>query len=83
MVAISPSQRVGLSPAVRAILETDSPKSAFLKQFVRYKVSLLAHDPAGLDITIAPDVRCHALEVMGFPPGRDEPYSWYLRSWCW
>ena len=71
MSAISPAQRIELSPAVRAILEADSPKSALLKQFVRYQEALLAPDPTGLDTAVTPDVRCHELETIGFPPGRE------------
>jgi hypothetical protein len=47
MAAIPPTRRIGLSPAVRTILEADSPKSALLKHFLRYQVALLALDPGG------------------------------------
>ena len=69
MSTIPPSQRVELSPAVRAILEADGSKSALLKLFVRYMDSLIAHDPAGLDATIAPDAHFHELDALGVPPG--------------
>jgi predicted ester cyclase len=65
------TQRIDLSPAVTAILQTDSPKSALLKHFLRYLEALIAHDPAGIDATVTPDVRCHELEAMGLPPGRE------------
>ena len=38
---------------------------------MRYLESLIAHDPAGLDRTVTADVRCHELEAMGLPRGRD------------
>lgn len=71
MSAIPPAQRIELSPAVRAILEDDSPKSQFLKRFLRYLEALLAPDVEGLDNVVTPDVRCHELEAMGIPPGRE------------
>ena len=71
MSAIPPAHRIELSPAVRAILEADSPKSALLKHFVHYLEALIAQDPVGLDSTVTPDARCHELEAIGLPPGRD------------
>jgi len=71
MSIIPSTDRIELSPAVRAILEADGPKSALLKHFVRYLEALIAHDPAGLDRTVTADARCHELEAMGLPPGRD------------
>ena len=71
MTAIPPSQRIELSPAVRAILEASSPKSALLKHFLRYLEALIAPDPSGIDSTVTPDVRCHELEAMGLPRGRE------------
>ncbi|MGO9003302.1 MAG: hypothetical protein ACLQHM_15165 [Limisphaerales bacterium] len=65
MSAIPPAQRIELSPAVRAILEADSPKSQFLQHFLRYQQALLAPDPAGLDSVVTPDGRCHELEAIG------------------
>jgi predicted ester cyclase len=61
-------ERIELSPAVRASLEADSPKSQLLKYFLRYLEALLA-DPAGLDSAVIPDVRCHELEGIGYPRG--------------
>jgi predicted ester cyclase len=71
MSAIPPAHRIELSSGVRAILDTDSPKSQFLKQFVRYLEALLAPDPAGLDSVVTPDGRCHELEAIELPPGRE------------
>ncbi len=71
MSAIPPAHRIALSPAVRAVLDADNPKSALLKHFVRYLEALIAQDPAGLDSTVTSDARCHELEAMGLPPGRD------------
>ena len=70
MSAIPPAHRIELSPAVRVILEAESPKSQFLKDFLRYQQALLDPDTAGLDNVVTPDVRCHELEPMGIPPGR-------------
>ena len=69
MAAIPPAHRIELSPAVRAILEADSPQSQFLKHFLGYLQALLAPDPAGLDSVVTPDGRCHELEAMGLPRG--------------
>jgi len=71
MSAIPPAQRIELSPAVRAILEADSPKSRFLQHFLRYQQALLAPDPAGLDSVVTADGRCHELEAIGLPRGRE------------
>src|SRR5215467_3850664 len=71
MSAISPSQRIELSPAVRAILEAGGPKSEFLQRFVRYLQALLDPNTAGLDNVVTPDVRLHELEAMGIPRGRE------------
>jgi predicted ester cyclase len=71
MSAIPQSQRIELSPAVRAILQADSPNSQFLNRFLRYLEALLAPDSAGLDSVVIPDGRCHELEAMGLPPGRE------------
>lgn len=71
MSAIPPAQRIELSPAVRAILEADSPKSQFLQHFLRYLQALLAPDPVGLDSVVTPEGRCHELEAIGLPRGRE------------
>jgi predicted ester cyclase len=69
MSAIPQADRIELNPAVRAILEADSPQSKFLKHFLRYLQALLAPDPAALDSVVTPDGRCHELEAIGLPRG--------------
>jgi predicted ester cyclase len=71
MPALPTADRVELSPAVRSILESDGPQSQFLKHFVRYQQALLATDAAGIDGVATADVRCHELEAIGLPPGRE------------
>jgi predicted ester cyclase len=71
MSKIPLTHRIELGSAVRAILEAESPKSALLKHFLRYQQALIAQDLARLDSTVTPDVRCHELEAIGLPPGRD------------
>ena len=71
MSATPPAHRIKLSPAVGAILEADSQQSQFLKHFLCYLEALLAPDPAGLDSVVTPDGRCHELEAMGLPRGRE------------
>ena len=71
MSAIPPAHRIELSPTVRAILEADSEESEFLKLFLRYLEALLAPDSEGLDSIVTPNVRCHELEAMGLPRGRE------------
>jgi len=66
-----PSQRIELSPAVRAVLDAAGPKSEFLQRFVRYLQALLDPNTAGLDNVVTPDVRLHELEAMGIPRGRE------------
>jgi predicted ester cyclase len=69
MSAIPASQRIELSPAVRAILEADTPQSELLKHFLRFTEALLAADPAGIDSAVTPDARFHELEAIGLPCG--------------
>jgi predicted ester cyclase len=71
MSAVYLSQRIDLAPSVRAILETDGPESQFLKHFLCYLEALLAPNLAGLESAVIPDVRCHELEAMGIPRGRE------------
>jgi predicted ester cyclase len=71
MPTILPSQRIELSPDVRAILEADGPQSELLQHFVRYLQALLDPDTAGVDLVTTPDVCCHLLEEMGVPRGRE------------
>ena len=70
MPAVPAPQRIETSPAVRAILEADTPNSQLLRHFLRYLEGLLA-DPAGLDNVVVPDCRCHELEAIGYPRGRE------------
>jgi predicted ester cyclase len=67
----SPSQRSELNPAVKAILEAGGPQSELLRCYVRYLQALINPDTAGVDNVATPDVRCHLLEAMGMPPGRE------------
>jgi predicted ester cyclase len=69
MQTIPPLQRVELSPASRAVLETNGAQAEFLRSFVRYQQALINPDPAGLDLVVTPDARFHELEAMGIPPG--------------
>nr|UXE45613.1 hypothetical protein Hi04_10k_c5016_00022 [uncultured bacterium] len=71
MPSIPPPDRIELSQPVRAILEADGPKSSFLKQFLHYLEALLAPDPAMLDYVVTPEGRCHELEAIGLPRGRE------------
>ena len=71
METIPSTRRIELGPAVRAILQADSPNSHLLKHYVRYMEGLIAHDPAGLDSTVTPDARRHELEAIGLPRGRE------------
>jgi predicted ester cyclase len=71
MSTISPAERIELSPAVRTILETDSPNSQFLQHFLRYLQALLAPDSTGIDNVTTADGRCHELEAIGLPRGRE------------
>jgi predicted ester cyclase len=71
MSAKTPSQRIELSPAVRAIREAGGPQSEFLQRYVRYMQALIEPDMVGLDHVTTPDVRSHLLEAMGLPPGRE------------
>ena len=66
-----PTHRIELTPPVRAILEANSSQSRFLKHYVRYMEALIAQDPARLDTAVTPDARCHELEAIGLPPGRE------------
>ncbi len=54
---------------VATISEKDSPQSQFLRHFLRYLEALAG--PAGLDNVVTPDCRCHELEAIGYPRGRE------------
>ena len=69
MSAIPAPQRIELSPAVRAILEADTPKSQLLKHFLRFTDAILAPDPTGIDRVVTPDACFHELEAIGYPRG--------------
>jgi len=69
MSAIPEPQRIELGPSVRAILETDTPKSQLLKHFLRFTEAILAPDPAAIDSVVTPDARFHELEAIGYPRG--------------
>jgi predicted ester cyclase len=71
MSAMPPADRIELSPTVSAILETDSPNSQLLNRYLRYLQALLAPDTAAIDSVVTPDGRCHELEAMGLPRGRE------------
>jgi len=77
MSAIPAPQRIELSPAVRAILEANTPESQLLKHFLRFTEATLAPDLAGIDGTVTPDARFHELEAIGYRPrtarGQDVP----------
>jgi predicted ester cyclase len=71
MSAIPPADRIELSPTISAILEADSPNSQLLNRYLRYLQALLAPDTTGIDNVVTPDGRCHELEAMGLPRGRE------------
>jgi predicted ester cyclase len=71
MSAMTPAHRIELSPPVRAILDANNPQSQFLKHYLRYLAALLSPDPAGIDSVVTPVGRCHELEAMGLPRGRE------------
>jgi predicted nucleic acid-binding protein len=57
-------QRIELSPAVRAILGADPPKSQLLRHFLRFSDAILAANPAAIDRVVTPDARFHELEAI-------------------
>jgi predicted ester cyclase len=69
MSATPAPQRIELSPAVRAILEADTPKSQLLRHFLSFTEAIITPDPAGIDRVVSPDVRFHELEAIGYPRG--------------
>ena len=69
MSATPAPQPIELSPAVRAILEADTPKSQLLRHFLHFTEAILAPDLAGIDRVVTPDARFHELEAIGYPPG--------------
>ena len=79
MSAIPEPQRIELSPSVRAILETDTPKSQLLKHFLRFTEAILGPDPAVIDSVVTPDARFHELEAIGYPHG-PEAFKMFRRQ---
>ena len=69
MSAIPEPQRIELGPSVKAILETDTPKSQLLKHFLRFTEAILAPDLSGIDQVVTTDARFHELEEIGYPSG--------------
>jgi len=69
MSAIPAPSQIELSPAVKAILEVDTPKSQLLRRFLDFTEAILAPDPAGIDRVVSPDARFHELEAIGYPRG--------------
>ena len=69
MSATPAPQRIELSPAVRAILEGNTPKSQLLRHYLRFTEAILGPDPAGIDSVVIPSARFHELEAIGYPPG--------------
>jgi hypothetical protein len=68
-MSIPALHRIELSPAVRAILEGDTPKSQLFKHFLRFTDALVAPDLTGIDSAVTPNARFHELEAIGYPPG--------------
>jgi predicted ester cyclase len=69
MSAIPAPQRIELSPAVKTILEVDTPESQLLRHYLLFSEAILAQDPAGIDRVVTPDARFHELETIGYPRG--------------
>lgn len=69
MSATPPADRIELSPAVRAVLEADSPQSRLLEHQLRYLQALVAPDTSGLARVVTADVHCHELDAIGIPRG--------------
>ena len=69
MSAIPAPSQIELSPAVKAMLEVDTPKSQLLRHFLDFTEAILAPDLAGIDRVVSPDARFHELEAIGYPRG--------------
>jgi len=67
--AVPAPQRIELSPAVKAVLDADTPKSQLLRHYLRFSDAIIAPDPAGIDGVVTPDARFHELEAIGYPRG--------------
>ena len=71
MSAIPAPQRIALSPAVSAILETNTADAQLLRDYLRFTDAILAPNPAAIDSVVTPDARFHELDAIGYPPGPD------------
>lgn len=69
MPAIPAPSQIELSPAVKAMLEADTPKSRLLRHYLHFTEAILAPDPAAIDRVVSPDARFHELEAIGYPRG--------------
>ncbi|MGC2211139.1 MAG: ester cyclase [Candidatus Korobacteraceae bacterium] len=69
MPSIPAPQRIAQGPAVRAILETDTPKSQLLNHYLHFLEAILAPDLAVIDTVVTRDARFHELEAIGYPCG--------------
>jgi len=61
--------RFSLVPDVQAILDSSTPQSKLLKDFLRFANALTAKDTSEIDQVITPDARFHELEAAGYPKG--------------
>lgn len=69
MSATPAIQRIELNPAVKAILETNTPKAELLSHYMRFLEAIIAQDGSGIDSVVTADARFHELEEIGLPPG--------------
>jgi predicted ester cyclase len=73
MSATPAPSRIEMDPAVKAILEADTPKSQLLKQYLRFTETILAANAAGIDSVVSPDARFHEPETIEYPRGPEGP----------
>src|SRR5579863_9917235 len=79
MPATPAPQRIELSPAVRAILEADTPKSQLLRHFLHFTEAILAPDPAGIDRVVSADARFqveYARKTIRIARRPWDPHAW-------
>ncbi len=69
MSATAAPCRIEMDPAVRAILEADTPQSQLFRQYLRCREAILAADAAGIHSVVAPEARFHEMEAAGYPRG--------------
>ena len=62
MSATAAPCRIEMDPAVRAILEADTPQSQLFRQYLRCREAILAADAAGIHSVVAPS-RFARLEI--------------------